>query len=81
MGNIQSERGWVVNRLLIVETAFNMARMLSGKFGDDRSDEELRQMFDDCFKTCRSGLEAFCLQNQRTQHKPKEKDHESATAK
>ncbi len=72
-----------MNRRLISETAFNMACMMSGKFGDGRSDEELRQMFDDCFKTCRSGLEAFCLHSQGTQHKPQPKEtrHEPATAK
>ena len=57
-----------MNRRLIVETAFNMARVLSGKFSDGLGDEEARQMFEECFKTCKAGLEAYCLEDQKIQH-------------
>ncbi len=66
-----------MNRRLIVETAFNMARVLSGKFGNGLGEEELRQMFEECFKTCKAGLEAYCLEDQRIQQniRPLEERH------
>ena len=66
-----------MNRRLIVETAFNMARVLSGKFGNGLSDEAFRQMFEECFKTCKAGLEAYCLEDQRIQQniRPMEEKH------
>jgi hypothetical protein len=57
-----------MNRRLINETAFRMARVLTGRFGNSLGEEELRRTFEECFETCRQGLEAFCLQEERMQH-------------
>jgi hypothetical protein len=57
-----------VNRRLINETAFRKVRVLVARFGKSLGEEELRRMFEECFETCRQGLEAFCLQEERMQH-------------
>ena len=72
-----------MNQRLISETAFNMARALLSKFGNNLGDEERRQHFEDCFNTCRAGVEAYCQQDQEMQHnlRPLKESHEPATAK
>jgi len=72
-----------MNQRLISETAFNMARELLDKFVGGLGEEELRQHFEECFKTCKAGLEAYCLQDKRIKNHlhPLEKSHESATGK
>jgi len=72
-----------MNQRLISETAFNMARVLAGRFDQNLGDEELRQRFAECFKTCKAGLEAYCQQDKRIKNHlhPLEKSHESATGK
>ena len=57
-----------MNRRLINETAFRMARVLAGRFGESLGEEALRRMFEECFVVCRQGLEAFCLEEERMQH-------------
>jgi hypothetical protein len=71
-----------MNRRLISESAYDMARKLTGQFGDGLGEEELRRVFETCFKTCRAGLEALCRQDRRMQHqlRPLEKRHEPATS-
>ena len=72
-----------MNQRLISESAFNMARALLDKVGKNLSDEERRQHFEDCFNTCRAGLEACCQQDQKMQYnlRPLKESHEPATAK
>ena len=57
-----------MNRRLVSKTAFNMARAIMGQFAGDLGEEELRRRFEKCFNTCKAGLEAYCLQDQRMQH-------------
>jgi hypothetical protein len=66
-----------MTRRIINETAFCMACDLAGSFSSGLGEEELRQMFEECFETCRQGLEACCLQEKRMQHnlRPKEQDY------
>ncbi len=70
-----------MNRRLISETAFNMARALTGRLGKNLGEEELRQLFGECYESCKAGLEAYCLQELRIQHhiRPLEKRHATAT--
>ncbi len=65
-----------MNRRLINQAAFLMAQdELAGKLGSGLGEEELRQMFEECFKTCKAGLEAYCLEDQRIQHNLLEERH------
>ena len=71
-----------MNQRLVNMTAFDMTCDLFGMVAHKHEEQVHRQLFEQVFQTCKPGLEAFCLHNQGTQHKPqpKEKDHESATA-
>ncbi len=71
-----------MNRRLINQSAFDLARTLTGQVAGNLGEEELRQRFEECFKTCRAGLEAFCLHQQRIHQQlhPLEKSHATATA-
>ncbi len=66
-----------MNRRLINQAAFLMACELAGKLGSGLGEEKLRQMFERRFETCRAGLEAYCLQEERKQNnlRPLEERH------
>lgn len=56
-----------MNRRCINEIAFLLACELAGRINNSLGEEELRQMFERRFETCRRGLEAECLQEERMQ--------------
>ena len=68
-----------MNRRLINQAAFLMAQdELAGKLGSGLGEEELRQIFERRFETCRHGLEADCLRADKLQHNlisPLEENH------
>lgn len=66
-----------MNRRVINETAFWKACETLGTFGNGLGEEELRQRFEECFETCRRGLEADCLRADKLQQNlsPLEEKH------
>ncbi len=57
-----------MDRRQINQTAFLTACELAGKFDNGLGEKELRQRFEECFETCRRGLEADCLRADELQH-------------
>lgn len=58
-----------MNRRLINQAAFLMAQdELAGKLGSGLGEEELRQIFERRFETCRRGLEADRLREEKKKH-------------
>ncbi len=66
-----------MDRRQINQTAFLMACELAGRISNSLGEEELRQMFERSVESCRRGLEAECLQEERKQHNlsPLEEKH------
>ncbi len=65
-----------MNRRCINEIAFWMACEALGTL-DGLGEEEVRRLFAERFETCRAGLEAYCLQEERKQNnlRPLEERH------